>query len=220
VGNPPSTNPVTFEKLHALLLMLCVSVLSFLQERLLAAPSTDDAAHMDHMDPSSHIAGQPTSRRGMVRASGWWCHMCSWIVSVLAPSVRSTMRRRESCSKVHAFVNLGLHVCRSCVSILQMCCNCGTTSTSVWRVANAGLKCCNACGTYFAKHNAHRPEHLVAACKAKSAERKAAAAAATPSSSLGSAGSLQGRFLLAQQWPVVLGAVFFVTQHSVAAIAP
>ena len=66
----------SFEKLHALLLMLCVSVLSFLQERLLAAPSTDDAAHMDHMDPSSHIAGQPTSRRGMVRASGWWCHMC------------------------------------------------------------------------------------------------------------------------------------------------
>lgn len=76
VGNPPSTNPVTFEKLHALLLMLCVSVLSFLQERLLAAPSRDDAAHMDHMDPSSHIAGHPTSRRGMVRASGWWCHMC------------------------------------------------------------------------------------------------------------------------------------------------
>jgi hypothetical protein len=46
----------------------------------------------------------------------------------------------------------------------------------VWRAANAGLMCCNACGMYFKKHRQHRPEHLLAANKAKQDARQASAA--------------------------------------------
>lgn len=67
-----------------------------------------------------------------------------------------------------------------CFCPLQMCANCGVTSTRVWRVANAGLMCCNACGMFYQKHHQHRPEHLLAANRAKQDARQAAAAAESP----------------------------------------
>eukprot|EP00883_Tetradesmus_obliquus_P013441 jgi/Sobl393_1/6391/SZX78464.1 len=59
-----------------------------------------------------------------------------------------------------------------------MCANCGISYSTVWRIGNAGLTLCNACGMFYNKHDhEHRPEHLIASARAK-AEAQAAAAAA------------------------------------------
>lgn len=67
---------------------------------------------------------------------------------------------------------------------MQMCANCGATETRVWRVSNAGLMCCNACGTFWQKHHQHRPEHLLAANEAKRAAQRAASEAAASASDM------------------------------------
>lgn len=66
---------------------------------------------------------------------------------------------------------------KNCLPTLQRCANCGASSSRVWRAANAGLLCCNACGMYYQKHQQHRPEHLLAANRAKQAAAAAAVGA-------------------------------------------
>ncbi|CDK24642.1 unnamed protein product [Kuraishia capsulata CBS 1993] len=42
----------------------------------------------------------------------------------------------------------------------QVCSNCGTTKTPLWRRGADGKSTCNACGLYFRANNSHRPVHL------------------------------------------------------------
>jgi ribosomal protein L37AE/L43A len=76
-----------------------------------------------------------------------------------------------------------------------MCANCGTTTTRVWRVANAGLLCCNACGMFFQKHAHHRPQHLLAASASKKAKRDAKQGSAAAAAAV-MAGDSHGEQLL------------------------
>lgn len=48
------------------------------------------------------------------------------------------------------------------VLYLQVCSNCGTTSTPLWR-KEAGQQLCNACGIYHKNHGYHRPVSLILA---------------------------------------------------------
>lgn len=42
----------------------------------------------------------------------------------------------------------------------QMCSNCGTTRTPLWRRSPEGRVICNACGLYLKARNTHRPVHV------------------------------------------------------------
>jgi len=102
------------------------------------------------------------------------CNSVLWLSSVpcnQAPAPASPVHVSDTALLIYPAV---------VVCPLQMCANCGVTSTRVWRVANAGLMCCNACGMFYQKHHQHRPEHLLAANRAKQDARQAAAAAESP----------------------------------------
>lgn len=45
-------------------------------------------------------------------------------------------------------------------STAQVCSNCSTTKTPLWRRAPDGLLICNACGLYYRANNSHRPINL------------------------------------------------------------
>ncbi|XP_071552797.1 uncharacterized protein [Panulirus ornatus] len=82
----------------------------------------------------------------------------------------------------------------------QMCTNCHTTVTSLWRRNSQGEPVCNACGLYFKLHNVNRPltmkKESIQTRKRKpkkSSESKSSSSsssiATTTSSSIGSSGS-------------------------------
>lgn len=66
----------------------------------------------------------------------WTCPPDPLIVSNSSPPVR-------------------LHVSPPPSFLPQVCTNCGTSSTPLWR-KEAGLLMCNACGIYFKNHGFHR----------------------------------------------------------------
>lgn len=92
---------------------------------------------------------------------------------------------------------------------LQLCSNCGTTRTPLWRRSPQGATICNACGLYLKARNASRPTGLK---KPPNVVQESAPRTSTPSASSTSSATKAG--------PSVPGATYVAAEQTPTGTCP